>query len=251
MRLKILLLFLIILFLPKLALASDEGCLYNECDSDNDGINNGEEINIYSTDPYLEDTDGDGIFDGAEIASSTSPLLVEDKKLIEVDTDKDGLNDAWEIILGTNLNKADTDGDTYLDGEEVNNSYDPISAFPIKKEKLIKVNLATQTLEYYFADKLLDSFLISSGLPRTPTVKGDFAVMTKIPVKRYTGVGYDLPNTKWNLLFTRRTLGYYIHGAYWHNNFGKPMSHGCVNVAYKDMERLYNWAEIGTKINIF
>ncbi|MFH0951427.1 MAG: L,D-transpeptidase, partial [bacterium] len=41
---------------------------------------------------------------------------------------------------------------------------------------------------------------------------------------------------------------YYIHGAYWHNNFGQPMSHGCVNVAYDNMEDLYWYAQIGTKV---
>lgn len=250
MKWKIFLLFLFVFFVPKLALAGDEGCLYNDCDSDDDGLKNSEEINVYFTDPYLVDSDGDGFSDGDEVASGASPLSIEDKKMIDIDTDADGLNDAWEITLGTNLNKADTDGDGYPDGEEVNNSYDPVSALPIQRDKLITVDLATQKLEYFFAGKLLDSFLISGGLPRTPTVKGEFDVMSKIPVKRYTGPGYDLPNTKWNLLFTRRTLGYYIHGAYWHNNFGQPMSHGCVNVAYKDMERLYNWAQVGTKITI-
>lgn len=250
MRLKILLLFLIILSLPKLALAGDDGCLYNDCDSDNDGLTNSEEINIYFSDPYLADTDGDGISDSQEVASSTSPINIEDTKMIDLDTDGDGLNDQWEIILGTNLTKADTDGDGFSDGEEVMHSYDPLSPLPIQKEKFIQVDLATQTLEYSFGSKILDSFLISGGLPRTPTVKGDFEILNKIPVKRYVGPGYDLPNTKWNLLFTVRTLGYYIHGAYWHDKFGQPMSHGCVNVAYANMERLYDWAEIGTKLNI-
>jgi lipoprotein-anchoring transpeptidase ErfK/SrfK len=45
-------------------------------------------------------------------------------------------------------------------------------------------------------------------------------------------------------------LNYYIHGAYWHHNFGHPMSHGCINVAYANMEGLYNWADVGTPITI-
>ena len=43
----------------------------------------------------------------------------------------------------------------------------------------------------------------------------------------------------------------HIHGAYWHNNFGKRMSRGCINVSYKEMEPLYNWARVGTIINIY
>ena len=42
-------------------------------------------------------------------------------------------------------------------------------------------------------------------------------------------------------------FNYYIHGAYWHNKFGKQMSHGCVNVSYANMEGLYQWAEKGDK----
>ena len=41
---------------------------------------------------------------------------------------------------------------------------------------------------------------------------------------------------------------YYLHGAYWHNNFGKKMSHGCVNIAYPNAEWLWNWSEIGTPV---
>ena len=64
-------------------------------------------------------------------------------------------------------------------------------------------------------------------------------------------LGYFYPNTRWNMLFKFHSKGnYYIHGAYWHNNFGKPMSHGCINVSYADIEGLYNWADIGTQIII-
>jgi len=36
--------------------------------------------------------------------------------------------------------------------------------------------------------------------------------------------------------------GYAIHGAYWHNDFGRPKSHGCVNMAIPDSEKLFYWA---------
>jgi lipoprotein-anchoring transpeptidase ErfK/SrfK len=42
----------------------------------------------------------------------------------------------------------------------------------------------------------------------------------------------------------------YIHGAYWHNKFGQPVSGGCVNVPYSVMEELYNWTDVGTKVTI-
>lgn len=42
-----------------------------------------------------------------------------------------------------------------------------------------------------------------------------------------TGPGYDLPNVPYTMYFYQ---GYGLHGTYWHNNFGTPMSHGCVNM---------------------
>jgi lipoprotein-anchoring transpeptidase ErfK/SrfK len=44
--------------------------------------------------------------------------------------------------------------------------------------------------------------------------------------------------------------GYAIHGAYWHNNFGAPMSHGCVNMTPGEAQILYNWAPIGTEVYV-
>lgn len=39
-----------------------------------------------------------------------------------------------------------------------------------------------------------------------------------------------------------------LHGAYWHNNFGNPMSHGCVNLPLDVAEFLYSWAPLGTPV---
>jgi len=44
--------------------------------------------------------------------------------------------------------------------------------------------------------------------------------------------------------------GYSLHGTYWHHNFGHPMSHGCVNMRTSDAAWLYNWASVGTLVNI-
>ena len=119
--------------------------------------------------------------------------------------------------------------------------------------KRIDIDLSEQRLRYYFGDIEVNSILISSGLPRTPTPVGEFTIDKKLPFVRYMArnrdgsIAYDFPRTKWNVRFFPK---YWIHGAYWHNNFGNPMSHGCVNVAYKDMEQLYIFAEIGTKVYI-
>jgi hypothetical protein len=223
-----------------------------EKDSDSDGITDENEINIYLTDPYSQDTDQDGYNDKTEIDNWYSPL-VAGKKMKNVDTDKDDLDDEFELKLGTGINDPDSDDDGYWDGLEVARGYSPLDANSTKVKKIIKVNIAEQKLAYYFGDVKLDEFLISGGLSHMPTPLGNFKILDKMGNKTYGGAGYSFyyPNTKWNLHFTTTKWRYYIHGAYWHNDFGKPKSSGCVNVAYENMERLYYWTEVGTEVEIF
>ncbi len=168
------------------------------------------------------------------------------------DADKDGLADYDEAIFKTNVNDFDTDDDGYGDGIEVQHDYDPNSASEQKLERHIEVNLATQHMSWNIGPYIMKVVRISSGIKGKETPKGTYTVLDKLPVVNYRGVDYNYPNTKWNLRFKWSPLGnYYIHGAYWHNNFGRPMSHGCINVSYKNMEQLYNWARVGTIINIY
>ncbi len=109
----------------------------------------------------------------------------------------------------------------------------------------IDVNLSAQRLTAYEGSTPVFSTLISGGLPRTPTVVGRFKVYTKLVSTRMSGPGYDLPNVPYTMYFYR---GYAIHGTYWHNNFGRPMSHGCVNMRTADAAWLFNWARIGTPV---
>jgi len=221
-------------------------------DTDGDGLIDFEEQNIYGSSMYLVDTDGDGYKDGEEIAHGYSPLVAK-LKMKEFDIDKDGLNDDWELKLGSNPLIADTDGDGYKDGDEVEMGFSPTNKERVKVDKKIMIDVANFDLSYYYGSVMLDSFKVSTGTKYMPTPRGEFTVLDKVPSKNYGGNGFDfyLPNTKWNLHFTTKYWRYYIHGAYWHNLFGiKNVSHGCVNVAYKDMERLYNWAEVGTKVVI-
>lgn len=171
-------------------------------------------------------------------------------RLVDVDSDDDYLIDAWEVLLGTDLLNPDTDGDLYLDGTEVAAAYDPLSQEPIRLAKRIDVDLATQTLAYYLGGRLLEEFAISGGQPWTPTPTGEYKIKGKYPVKHYGGIDFNYPDTKWNLHFHTIRLGYYIHGAFWHDNWGELMSHGCVNVPYDPMERLYWWAQVGTPVSI-
>jgi lipoprotein-anchoring transpeptidase ErfK/SrfK len=113
--------------------------------------------------------------------------------------------------------------------------------------KVIRVVLSEQRLYAYEDGQLARSTLISSGLYGTPTPIGTFSVRNKIPYHVMAGAGYYLPDVPHSMYF----FGLYaLHGAYWHNNFGNPMSHGCVNLPLDEAEWLFNWATVGTPVEI-
>ena len=137
-------------------------------------------------------------------------------------------------------------------------SFDSTKDKSAQDKKHIYVNLATQTLSAYQGDTLFMQTPISSGLwGRTPT--GEFDIWIKIRSTRMSGGSgadfYDLPNVPYVMFFSNDQVaasrGFSLHGTYWHNNFGHPMSHGCVNMKTTDIAKLYDWGRIGTKITIY
>ena len=122
------------------------------------------------------------------------------------------------------------------------------------------MNLINQKTYAYEGDKLIYSFLISSGTwERTPT--GTFKIWIKVKSQKMSGGSkelgtyYYLPNVQ-NVMFFynekyEKRIGYSFHQAYWHNNFGVSMSYGCINMTTDDSALLYNWAEIGTPVIIY
>ncbi len=92
-------------------------------DTDDDGLSDGDEVSIHSTNPLNPDTDGDGIPDGWEAQHGLDPLDPTDANF---DSDSDGLTDYEEYLLGTNPNLWDTDGDGISDGSEADQGYDPL-----------------------------------------------------------------------------------------------------------------------------
>jgi len=112
-------------------------------------------------------------------------------------------------------------------------------------EKWIDINLSRQTLTAYVGQTPVFTAVVSTGTSRTPTVVGTYSIYVKYLSTPMSGPGYYLPNVPYTMYFYR---GYGIHGTYWHNNFGTPMSHGCVNMRTSDAQWLYNWAPVGTKV---
>lgn len=115
----------------------------------------------------------------------------------------------------------------------------------ITSGKQIIIDLSDSRIYAYEDGVLVRNVLASMGLPATPTVTGSFTVQRKYESQTMSGPGYYLPGVQWIMYFY---AGYAIHGTYWHNNFGQPMSHGCVNLPNDEALWFYNWAPHGTPV---
>lgn len=151
-------------------------------------------------------------------------------------------------------------GDWYVSGQFVHAFTDDGDHVLAKGEtasttKRILVDVSEQMLYAYDGDILFMKESISTGLEFTPTPRGTFTVFKMTPSRFMQGPipgvseqKYDLPGVPWDLYFTKE--GAVIHGAYWHNHFGQPWSHGCVNLPVEQAKKLYLWADIGMKVTV-
>jgi lipoprotein-anchoring transpeptidase ErfK/SrfK len=119
----------------------------------------------------------------------------------------------------------------------------PISA----DGRWIDVDLTNQMVYAYDGDALVASFLVSTGTWQHPTVTGEYHIYVKYRYADMSGPGYYLANVPYVMYFFG---GYGLHGTYWHSNFGTPMSHGCVNLRTDDAGWLFDWASVGTLVNV-
>jgi lipoprotein-anchoring transpeptidase ErfK/SrfK len=111
----------------------------------------------------------------------------------------------------------------------------------------IDVDLTNQMVYAYEGDTVVNSFLVSTGTWLTPTVTGRHRIYVKVRVQDMSGPGYHLKDVPYVMFFHG---DYGLHGTYWHNNFGTPMSRGCVNLTIDDAAWLFNWASVGTVVNV-
>ena len=109
----------------------------------------------------------------------------------------------------------------------------------------ILIVLSEQKVYAYEGMVLINQFLASTGTWQHPTVIGKYPIWIKLESTTMDGPDYHLPNVLWTMYFYQ---GYGLHGTYWHNNFGTPMSHGCVNLRDEDAKWLYNFASVGTPV---
>jgi tetratricopeptide (TPR) repeat protein len=111
----------------------------------------------------------------------------------------------------------------------------------------IDINLSEQRAYAYEGYDLVNSFLVSTGTWLHPTVTGTYQVYVRYRYADMSGPGYYLPDVPYVMYFYK---GYGLHGTYWHNNFGTPMSHGCINFSIPDAEWVYNFTSLGTVVNV-
>ena len=142
---------------------------------------------------------------------------------------------------------ADTPTSVYVPPTQAPNVAPVVASGGNGGARWIDVNLSTQSVYAYEGDTVVNSFIVSTGTSLTPTVTGRYKIWIKFVSTDMSGPGYYLPDVPYAMYFYK---GYGLHGTYWHNNFGTPMSHGCVNLRTADAEWLYYWASVGTVVNV-
>ena len=117
------------------------------------------------------------------------------------------------------------------------------------EERYVEVDLSEQKLKAWDGGSLFLETAVSTGLPWYPTPQGEFRIWIKLRATKMEGGSgryyYYLPNVPYVMYFQNDKVpswkGYGLHGTYWHNDFGTPRSHGCVNLPTPIAEKLYYW----------
>ena len=118
------------------------------------------------------------------------------------------------------------------------------SRYPTSTERWIQVDLSEQLAIAYEGTSPVRAFVVSTGVGNTPTVRGTFRIWAKIAMQdmrggsRAAGTYYHLRDVK-NVQYFHRSYGF--HGTFWHDNFGTPMSRGCINMTNEDARWLFDW----------
>lgn len=127
----------------------------------------------------------------------------------------------------------------------------PVTSTPFETTstfRRIEIDISEQRVYMFENEKLARTLATSTGLPGTPTPLGRFRVFGHTPKQDmgcFEGAAYCTPNVPWNTWFAPNIA---FHGAYWHNNFGQRMSHGCVNLPPSIAKQVYDWSPTGLEV---
>jgi hypothetical protein len=161
-----------------------------------------------------------------------------------IDTGPDGK--AWYVVQ----DEADKNLYYYVPSVQLRpispNEISPLSPNVPLENKRIDVDLTTQTLTCFEYDQVFFTTQVSSGVTGLfDTPSGNFNIQVKLPSRNMSTTSpladdvIPLVGVPWTSFFTGE--GHAFHGTYWHDNFGVPMSHGCVNMRNEDALRLFRW----------
>ncbi len=139
------------------------------------------------------------------------------------------------------------------------------AAFSTGSDRRIEVWLDRQRVEVFENGELIRTLKASTGKSKTPTVTGSFYIYARFPKKTMKSTGlkpgekgyYEVKDVPYAQYFHE---GYAFHGAFWHNAFGQPASHGCINLATQEKNArqginedagwLYHWASLGVPVTV-
>ena len=158
-----------------------------------------------------------------------------------------GLASVDQIFVGQRL-RVPTSSGAGAGGAAVGGSGSAPSVVPAPSSScVIVIDLSDQRLYAYQGYDLVQAFVVSTGSAQTPTPIGNFRVYNRLVSQDMYGPGYYAPGVPWVQYFTG---AYALHGTYWHDSFGVPVSHGCINMRTPDAAWLFDWAEQGTEVRV-
>jgi lipoprotein-anchoring transpeptidase ErfK/SrfK len=123
----------------------------------------------------------------------------------------------------------------------------------IPGDPFLLVDVSEQKLFAYKGEVLVKEFVVSTGDFLRPTLLGEFDIYNKyekidlIGKDNITGEAYYYRDVEYVMQFWG---AFYIHSVYWHDDFGKPVSNGCVNMRVEDAKWVFEFAPLGTKLKV-
>lgn len=175
------------------------------------------------------------------------------------DSSGNALSDLTAGVVGRALDSTDGIAGAFATQLADGNGIYPlaVSEVPFTTTTLarrIEVDLSAQRTYLFENNAVVQSWAVSSGLTPNDTPTGDFRMQAHV---RIQGMGnrdltkephYYTPDVPYVSYFNGDIA---FHGTYWHNNFGNPMSHGCINMTIDAAQYVYDWAPLGTEVSVY
>ncbi|MEL6940538.1 MAG: L,D-transpeptidase [Cyanobacteria bacterium J06598_1] len=148
------------------------------------------------------------------------------------------------LALGTTLTM---DGEQPAFAASPHEASSRIAQLKTSTHRWIEVNLNNQQVMAWEGNRMVYNAPVSSGIEEHPTREGSFAIQSMHITASMRGEDYDLSDVPYTMYYSGH---YALHGTYWHQNFGQPTSHGCINLSLEAANWLFSWAHVGTPVVI-